>query len=216
MVLPFVWGLMVLWLRQSLPQGRVNTKNLHLHVCVLPLPGVMGSPRKDDYTGPQPTAGLLPPPLPRSEMQSVLVQLQQYGLIQTSRLCMYVTKMELCFCFLHLYLSLSIKRKQFCCWIFTFSYGISILPYDFVSQSCGFMGQQRQHHLGACGKCRISGPTADVLNQNLPLTRSQVIPVHIQVWEALLHIFISLLPSAGVSSPSTYFEARIFCRLSGI
>lgn len=48
-------------------------------MCMLPPSGGMGSPWKDAHTGPQPTAGSLPPPLPRSEMQSVLVQQLSLG-----------------------------------------------------------------------------------------------------------------------------------------
>lgn len=48
-----------------------------------------------------------------------------------------------------------------------------------------FMGQKHQHHLGACPKCRFSGPTADPWNQNPHSRDPHVIHVHIRVWEAL-------------------------------
>lgn len=40
-----------------------------------------------------------------------------------------------------------------------------------------------RHHPGACYKCRISGPTLDLLSQNLHINK---IPLHMEVWEALL------------------------------
>ena len=50
----------------------------------------------------------------------------------------------------------------------------------FVILEVWLMNQQHQHHLGTCEKCRNSVLTTDPLNRNYPLTRSQMIHMHIK------------------------------------
>lgn len=67
--------------------------------------------------------------------------------------------------------------------------GILQAPHCFTSflSKVRSRHQQHRHDLGACSKCRISGPVPDLLNQNLHSNqRPQGTRVCVQVLEALL------------------------------
>lgn len=49
---------------------------------------------------------------------------------------------------------------------------------------CGTSDQQHRQSLGSCGKCRASGLSPDLLNQNLPFIKIPHVPYALQVSEA--------------------------------